>query len=243
MDTMLAIATAVLTDAIRRKVVWVVVIFAAILSFVAPSLPSYGAGVVGSVYREVAISLLFAAALVVTLGLASTRIPAETERRTVYNILSRDVRRWQYLVGTWLGLCGVVGAVIAAFTVVAVAVGGIAYRETMWILFEAAFAVWLEMGVIAAITILLSARFGPVTNVVGALTFVFAGHSVGGLIGGVHGEPPWWLPSLDVFNVIAPVAHGSGYGIGYAAGMVGAFGALSGLLLLGATALFERRDL
>lgn len=242
MSALFTIANAVVRDAIRRKVVWVVVMFAVLLSFVAPSLPSYGVGVVGSVYREIAIALMYAASLVVTLALAATRIPAETERRTVFNVLSRDVRRWQYVAGTWLGLIAVVGVAILCFTMVAIVVGAVVYQELMWRLIQAALAVWFEMGVVAALTVLLSSVFGMVTSTVGALAFIFIGHSVTGLVA-PDGRAPWYLPSLDIFDVVNPVAHGDGIGLLYAVAMAGAFAAYAGLLLGGAAALFERRDL
>lgn len=242
MSKVLAIANAVIRDAVRRKVVWVVVLFAVLLSFVAPSLPSYGVGVVSAVYREVAIALMFTASLIVTLALSATRVPIETERRTVFNVLSRDVRRSDYLAGTWLGLIAVVGVAVIAFTLVAVIVGGAVYREVMWRLFLGAFAVWLEMGVISAVTVALSTRFGAVTNVAGALAFTFIGHSVSALVS-AEGPAPWYIPSLDVFDVINAVAHGEGYNALHAVAMLGAFAAMSGLLLVAAAVSFGGRDL
>lgn len=245
MDRMLAIASAVVRDAVRRKVVWVVVLFAALLSFVAPSLPSYGLGVVSAIYREVAISLMFAAALVVVLSLSALRIPAEVERRTVFSVLGRDVRRWQYVVGTWLGIFLVTGIAILAFTVVSIAVGGVVYREFMWRLAQASLAVWLEMGAVSALTIMLSTVLGPVTSIVGAIAFIFAGHSVSTLVtgGAEGGSAPAWVPSLELFNVINPVAHGAGYSAVYALSMLGVFACWVAVFLFGGSWLFERRDL
>ena len=244
MDKMLAIASSVVADAIRRKVVWVVLLFAVILSLAIPSLPSYGVGVVGAVFREVAIALMFAAAFVVALALSATRIPAEVDRRTVFNVLARDVRRWQYVVGSWLGMFAVVGLSLLAFTIVAIIVGRVAYGGLMFVLFEAMLAVWLEMGVVMAFTVMMSTRFGVVTAVVGALAFAFVGHSVGLLVAtGAEGRAPWYVPSLDVFNVVNPVAHGAGYNPAYAGAMLVAFAAWAALLLLAGAALFERRDL
>jgi len=59
----------------------------------------------------------------------------------------------------------------------------------------------------------------------------------------VTARAPWYIPGLDVFNVINPVAHGAGYGPGYAAAMVAVFAAWVLLLLIGGAALFARRDL
>lgn len=247
MGRILTIAGAVLRDAIRRKFLWVVAVFAALMVLVIPSLPSYGsAGVLAAVYREVAIALMYVAAFVVTVAYATTRIPAEVERRTVFTLLARDVERWHYVVGTWLGLFAVVGIAVALFCTTVIGVGAFVYGQAMVQVLLAGLAIWFEMGVIAALAVLASTRFGVVTNVVAVLTFAFAGHSVSTLVtgGSSHGEGvPWYVPSLEVFNVINPVAHGDGFGFAYAGAMSVVFAAWVILLLAGASAVFGGRDL
>lgn len=246
MNKVLAISSAVVADAIRRKVVWVVIVFAVLLGLSIQALPTYGMGVQASVFREVAISLMYTGAMVVMLALAATRIPSEIERRTVFNVVSRDVARWQYVVGTWLGMFAVVGAIIAASAIATIAIGyfTIPGSEIMWLLFEAAFAVWLEMGVIMALTIMLSCSFGAVTSIVGALAFTFIGHSTVTLLNLPEGaRAPWYFPSLDVFNVTNPVALGNGYDLGYALAMLVVFAAWTALLLFGGSMMFGGRDL
>ena len=194
---MFAIAAAVIADAVRRKVVWVVLVFAVFLGLSIPALPSYGVGVAASVFREVAIALIYAAAIVVALALSATRIPVEVERRTVFNVISRDVRRWQYVAGSWLGMFVVLGGVIALCAVATIAIGFFTLpgNEVMWRLFEAAFAVWLEVGVIMAFAVMLSCSFGAITAVVGALAFTFIGHAVVSLLKLPEGaRAPWYVP-------------------------------------------------
>jgi len=99
-----AIAAAVLSDALRRRVVWVVVLFAVLLAAAIPALPSYGMGVVEAVYREVALALTYVALVAITLALTANRVPGEVERRTVYNVLAKGVSRWEYLVGLLLSV-------------------------------------------------------------------------------------------------------------------------------------------
>jgi ABC-type transport system involved in multi-copper enzyme maturation permease subunit len=243
---LLAIANSVVADAIRRKVVWAVLVFAVLLGVSIPSLPSYGVGVAGSVFREVAIALTYVAALVVALALSATRIPVEVERRTVFNVVSRDVRRWQYVAGNWLGMFIVLGGVVFACTLATIGIGYLAIpgNELMWRLLEGAFAVWLEAGIIMAFTVMLSCQFGAATSIVGALAFTFIGHAVVSLLQLPEGvRAPWYFPSLDVFNVVNPVALGTGYSALYAVSMVAAFAAWVALLLLGASLLFGVRDL
>jgi ABC-type transport system involved in multi-copper enzyme maturation permease subunit len=238
-----AIAGAVFLDAIKRRVVYAVVFFAAVLAFSAPSLPSYGAGVDVGVYREVALSLTFAASLILALALAANRIPSEVERRTVYNVVSRPVGRGEYVVGTWLGITAVMGAVIGAFTVVDQVVGLARYGQPMWQLWEGALAIWFETGVLTAFAVAVSAMSGAVVVTVATLTFAFIGHSRQPALQSAPAFPAWLYPSLDSFNVINPVAHGSGIGLLYVGLMAVVFaGWVAALLALGSLA-FSRRDL
>lgn len=240
----LSIATAVVADAVRRKVVWVVVVFAALLAIAVPALPSYGVGVMSPVYREVSIALMWSASLIVGLALATTRIPSEVDRRTVFNIISRDVRRWQYVLGSWLGMVAVLFVVLLAFAVATIAVGAFEFNEVMWRLFQGAFGVWLEVSVIMSLALALSCQFGAITSAVGGLAFAFIGHSVVGLFHLPEGvRPPWYWPTLDVFNIVNPVAHGHGYSAVYALSMIGAFVAWSAIWLLVGSLVFSRRDL
>ncbi len=238
------IALGVVADSLRRKVVYVVLVFAALLALAIPSLPDYGLGVESAVFREVALALAFATALVVTLSLAANRVPGELERRTVYNVIAKRVSRWEYLIGTWLGIFIVAGGVVAAFTVIEQVVGVITYGEVMWRLWQGALAIWLEMGVVAAFAVAVSAVSGPVVVITATLAALFVGHSRSTLLGGegALGLAPF-VPSLDAFNVVNPVAHGSGVPVLYLLSMITVFVGLTGISLIVGGLLLSRRDL
>jgi ABC-type transport system involved in multi-copper enzyme maturation permease subunit len=241
---LLAIAGAVFLDAIQRRVVYLVVFFGAIMALAIPALPSYNVGVQSSVYREIALALTYAAALALTLGLSANRIPGEIEHRTVYGVLSKSVSRWEYIVGTWLGIFGVIGVCVLGFVLVDIGVGRVVYSEFMPRLLEGAFAIWLEMGVVAAFAVAVSGLSGAVVVTVASLTFLFAAHSRGSLF--PNGAPSILLalfPSLDPFNIINPVAYGTGIGPGYASIMATTFLGWVGLFLLLGSLGFARRDL
>jgi ABC-type transport system involved in multi-copper enzyme maturation permease subunit len=244
MGRILPIASAVVADSLRRKVVYVVLVFAALLAFAIPSLPDYGLGVQSAVFREVALALAYVTALVVTLSLAANRVPAEVERRTVYNVVAKGVSRPEYLLGTWLGVFMVAGGAMAAFTIIEQVVGYITYGEIMWQLWQGAFAVWLEMGVVAALAVAVSAITGPVVVVTASLAALFIGHSRSTLLGGEGAlDLSPFYPSLDAFNVVNPVAHGSGVPLVYLVSMVAVFVGMAGLSLIVGSILFSRRDL
>ncbi|MHB1451894.1 MAG: ABC transporter permease [Coriobacteriia bacterium] len=244
MSRIFPIAAAVVADSLRRKIIYVVLVFAALLAFAIPSLPSYGLGIEDAVFREVALALSFVTALVLTLSLAANRVPSEVERRTVYNVVAKGVGRWEYLVGTWLGILLVTGGAISAFTVVEQAIALAKYGDAMWRLWQGAIAIWLEMGVLSAFAVAISSITGPVVVVTASLAVLFAGHSRSTLLGGegALGLRPFY-PSLDAFNVVNPVAHGSGVPLLYIVSMLVVFLGLAVLSLAVGITLFSRRDL
>ncbi len=238
------IAVAVITDCLRRKVVYVVLVFAALLAAAIPSLPDYGLGVEGAVFREVALALVYVTGLVIALSLAANRIPAEFERRTVYNVLAKGVSRWEYLVGTWLGILSVMAGTIAAFTIVEQIIGVVTYGDPMWRLWQGALAVLLEMGVVTAFAAAVSTVAGPVVVVTATLAMLFIGHSRSTMLGGegAIALAPFY-PSLDAFNVVNPVAHGAGVPPLYLVSMLVVFVGFVGLFLGLGVVLLARKDL
>jgi Cu-processing system permease protein len=238
-----AIAGAVFMDAVRQRVFYVVVFFGAVLALAIPSLPSYGVGVAVGSYREVALALTFVGALVLTLSIAANRVPGEVDRRTVYNVLAKPVARLDYIVGTWLGVAAVSAAAITGFTAIEQLVGLVRYQDAMWQLWQGALAIWFEMGVLAAFAIAVSTLSGPVVVVVSTLALLFIGHSRDAVLGSGSSLARSLYPSLDAFNVIAPVAHGSGIGPSATVGMLLAFVGWVGVLLILGSLGFQRRDL
>lgn len=243
MHRVLAVAQAVVSDAIRRRIVWVVVLFSLVLAGAIPMLPSYGVGVEGAVYREIALAMTYVAAMVVALVLSVARIPVEIERRTLYSALAREVRRWEYVLGTWLGIFLTLGAAMAAFGAIVFGVGWAVYHEPMWQLWQGVLAIWLETGVIAAFCVAVSTVTVPVVASVAALAFLFITHVRTGLL--VGPENPIWrfYPSMDAFNIIAPVAHGPGVSLLYVVTMIAVFIGWAGVLVVLGALGFARRDL
>lgn len=244
MSRLWPIAFAVVADSLRRKVVYVALVFAAVLALAIPSLPSYGLGIESAVYREVALALSFVTALVLTLSLSANRVPSEVERRTVYNVLAKGVSRGEYVLGSWLGILIVVGGAVAAFTCVQQVVALARYGDPMWRLWQGALGVWLEMGVVSAFAVAISTMAGPVVVVTAALVILFVGHSRSTLVGGegALALKPFY-PSLDAFNIVNPVAHGSGVPALYLVSMLVVFVGFVAVALSAAIWLFGRRDL
>jgi hypothetical protein len=133
---------------------------------------------------------------------------------------------------------------VLGFALVDIGVGQVVYREFMPRLLEGAFAIWLEMGIVAAFAVAVSGLSGAVVVTVASLTFLFAAHSRGSLFpNGAPGIIAALFPSLDAFNIINPVAYGTGIGPVYLSIMTATFVGWVGLLLLLGSLGFAGRDL
>jgi ABC-type transport system involved in multi-copper enzyme maturation permease subunit len=183
----------------------------------------------------------------------------ELERKTLYAILPKPVRRGEFLLGKWLGLCVLLAGELAALAAVWAGVLTLRGGDFGWVLVKALGLQYLELVLVCAVALFFSALSSPVlTGVFTAGVFLVGrvSYVIGDLMGqnkGVFAEVPAMralgrvllavVPDLSTFNVSDDVLqgwtigrdylwHATAYGLGWTA-----FFLALGLLL------FERRDL
>ncbi|MCS5637944.1 MAG: ABC transporter permease subunit, partial [Myxococcota bacterium] len=178
----------------------------------------------------------------------------EVDRRTIYTILAKPVRRSEFLLGKFLGLLLTVwlqlGLMSLAFAGVSLLVGApldLGYAAALGL-------VGVELMVVVAVATLFSSFTTPTLAALFSLGIYALGHLSRNLyfLGqesdaeGVRGVATFIyraLPDLETFNLSVQAVHGlaiSGAQVGWAI-LYGA--AYSVALLLLATFIFERRDL
>lgn len=252
----LSIARATLSEALRERLLYNLVVFAVVL--VAGSL-TISQLTLGEQYRIIAnigsaATQVFGTLIAVFLGVGL--FSRELDRRTCYPVLARPVSRAGFVAGKYLGLLltlGLnVGLMAAATAAVLLSYGGNVRMAVG--AFLATFALtFVQLGVVGALAVF----FCTFTTATLASIFTLAVTGAGWLFGGVR---PFWLTTrqaemkelVRVFDVVLPnmalldvkesltygdpvgladVALRAGYGAGYAAVLV----ALAGFL-------FSRRD-
>jgi ABC-type transport system involved in multi-copper enzyme maturation permease subunit len=99
----LAIAQTTVGEAIRRKVLLVILLIGVLFIVVAPGLGILSARSETTVLRGFMLGVIQGVSAIIAVILTVYMIPNEIERRTIYTILSKPVQRWQFLVGKYLG--------------------------------------------------------------------------------------------------------------------------------------------
>ena len=250
------IASNTFREAVRDRVLYNLIAFALLMSG--------GAVLVGQISidieRLVVINLgltavsLFGVVIAIFIGIGL--VSKEIEKRTLYTVLSRPVRRWEFIAGKFFGLAGtlVVNTLLMAAGVFVALwyVSPHLQRSDVWLLVALYFIV-LQFLVITALALLFSSFSSPLLSAVFAFSLFAIGsfaEDLRGFAGMTHGVERWLataaaylVPNISALNVINQVAHEqpvSGqlalYNTGYAL-------FYSAMALCGAVLIFERRDL
>lgn len=162
-------------------------------------LPFFTLGEDTIMYKSVAMDVVLLLALVITLFATSKSIFEEIEDRTMLTLMSKPIRRWEVLVGKYLGIILAAALVIAIYGVV-IAVSTyfripMDYQLRAWTLDDrelgvlrdyrvmhifslipSLILVWLQVSVLAAIGVALSTRFSLVVNLPTVILIYIAGN-------------------------------------------------------------------
>ncbi len=107
LNHILAIAGNTLTEALRQRILYVLVVFGLVLLALGTFGADFSLGDEFKFMKDSAYAAISMIGLVVALVSTSQLIPSEIERRTIYTLLSKPVQRHEFILGKYLGLVAV----------------------------------------------------------------------------------------------------------------------------------------
>ncbi len=150
------VAQQVLKEAGRRRTLPVLVFFgcAAILS--AAFLSFFQLGVEIKFFKDVAMTVIFLFGAMATLILVSTQLSGEIESRTIYNVLSKPIGRWELVVGKFAGTITAIALSIAPMVGILVFFIYTDRGGSMLEAVKAGYLLWLAFAVLSAIALAIA---------------------------------------------------------------------------------------
>jgi ABC-type transport system involved in multi-copper enzyme maturation permease subunit len=115
-NVIFSIAKTTVGEAVRRRILLVILLIGILFLVVAPSLNMLTARQETTVLKSLTLGVIQITSAVIALVLTVYMLPNEVERRTIYTILSKPVQRWQFLLGKYFGAVGALGLMIAMMT-------------------------------------------------------------------------------------------------------------------------------
>lgn len=247
-------------EAIRRKVLLVILLIGLLFMIVAPGLQVLSARSELTVLKSMMLGIIQLTSVVIAIVLTVYMIPNEIERRTIYTILSKPVQRWQFLVGKFLGAILALGLMMMLMTAVLLAVFWYMRRDVPEAIqiARAPALYFIQMSLLAAVGIFFSTFVAPLVN------FFLSGGMY--LLGSLFapflktleentGTPQFQklaakfiniiLPNFAMFNTQNPIINPQAT-IGSESGYYGTaalYGAIYiGILLVAGILIFDRRE-
>lgn len=197
----------------------------AVVLFVFAMLPFFTLGEDVVMYKAVALDVVLLLVLITTLFATSKSIYEEIEDRTMLTLMSKPVAKWEVLVGKYLGIIlsaamaiAILGVVLAlclwfrvpgdyqlnASTLDDREVRQILYLRLMHLagLWPSLLLMWLQISVLAAISVAISTRVSLVVNLPAVIFIYIAGNLTQFLGGGwIAGALNTLVPYLANFDL------------------------------------------
>ncbi len=266
-----AIAHTTAKEAVSQPLFYVVLIIGIFALLIFPFIPYNTFGEDVKMVKAEGLTLIKLLAVILALWTASISIADEIEGRTALTLLSKPIRRWQLILGKFLGIIGPVALMFILLGVMFL--GSISYkvkydaRETanpeptaqqctdeMKQIVPGLVLAFLETLILASISVAISTRLPMLANLTICASIYVLGHLVTLMVESPVGREfeivrfmslflAAVLPVLEHFSVETAISTGQQVTLGYLA-VAGVYAVLySAVAMLLALLLFEDRDL
>jgi ABC-type transport system involved in multi-copper enzyme maturation permease subunit len=255
--TAVPVAVNTFREAVRDRVLYNLIFFALLMIGAAVLVGQISIGIDRLVIVDLGLSAISLIGLVMAIFIGVGLVSKEIERRTLYSLLARPIRRWEFLLGKYGGLLMTL-VVNTCFMTVGLAAAllyvGHPLVPTDALILVAVYFILLELALVTALALFFSCFSSPMLSTLFTLGIYITGCFAGDIRG--FGDFTrnrgmkllsrviyYLVPNFHNFNVIAAAAHGEriplslvGENTLYAALYVT-------LLLVAASAVFSSRNL
>jgi ABC-type transport system involved in multi-copper enzyme maturation permease subunit len=173
----LSIAKNTFREAVRDRVLYNLVLFVLLLTACAILLGDLTDGQEARTIINIGLNamLLFGAFIAIFVGVGL--VSKEIEKRTVFAVFSKPVRRSEFVIGKYLGLCLTLLVNVAVMgigvTLALVYVGGGSMAMTIW---GGIFLIFLELSILTAVAIVFSSFSSPALSALLTFFVFIIGH-------------------------------------------------------------------
>jgi ABC-type transport system involved in multi-copper enzyme maturation permease subunit len=261
-----SVAGAVFRESVRDRVFYNLVFFAVLLVGASILIGQLTAGQDVKIIKDLGLSATSLFGVFIAIFVGIHLVSKEVERRSVYPLFAKPIRRSEFIVGKYLGmlltlLVNVIVMTIALYAVLFYLAHGVpANVQAAWdapaldpALLDAIALIYVDLAVVTAVALFFSSYSSPMLSAVFTLGVYVVGQFNADLkhfdqvvhspaAAAVAKACYYVLPDFARFDVKLAVVHGVPVSVSYVA-LTAAYGAIYiAALLFGAMVIFSRRD-
>jgi len=258
MGTVITLAQGTFGEAVRRKILNIFLIVALAMIGLYFAFTSFSAREDLTITLSTGLGVISLAGVFISVILGINLVPSEIEKRTIYTILSKPVRRHEFLLGKYFGGLLTVFVNIALMGMVFIVLVWVKTKSTDNAVWEGVVLIFFQMMLLSSVAILFSVFVSPFVNffltfsvyLLGSMSSVTESlatqnshknpittaffaviHFIIPNFGNFNIQNPIIHPDIQVQNMGAYMAQTIIYGILYSA-----------IMLLTAIVIFEKRE-
>jgi ABC-type transport system involved in multi-copper enzyme maturation permease subunit len=266
MTTIARVAVSVFRESVRDRVLYSLVLFAVLLIAASYLIGQLTAGQDIKIIKDLGLAAISVFGLLIAVFIGIGLVWKEVERRSIYSLLAKPIRRHEFILGKYFGLGLTLLVNVAAMTAAYYAVLVVMARafppevQAAWpapaadpALLKAVGLILLELLLVTAVALFFSTFSSPFLSAVLTLGLWVIGtfnQDLRNFEAVVESPAAVWaargvyyvLPNFGAFDVKTQVVHGLAVPWAYISATA-AYGAVYiALLLIGGVVIFSRRD-
>jgi ABC-type transport system involved in multi-copper enzyme maturation permease subunit len=213
-----AIAFHTLKEAIRDRILYLILFFAVVCIGFSRLLALLTIGDRVKIIKDVGLSSLslFGALMAILIG--TGLVYKEIDKKTIYTLLSKPIHRYQFLLGKFFGLVLTLFIMLLLMSIIFLALIFFHTFKIEWQMLIAILYIFLELCLITSVALLFSCFSTPILSSIFSLAFYLIGHTAWGLetliikiksgLGKAVAQALYqFLPDLENFNFRTEVVH------------------------------------
>lgn len=240
-------------EAIRDKILYNLLLFALLMIGGSVFLGTLTTGEQVKVVKDMGLACISLFGVLISVMVGIGLVYKEIDRRTIYTILAKPIRRSEFLLGKYLGLMLTISLNVVVMSAGLLGILRVLEGAFPWILLKAVLLILVELMVVTSIALLFSTFSTPFLSALFTLGLYVIGHlSQEFRLLGARSEDPltrgftsalyYLLPNLQNFNIKGEVVHGVPVAPSFICFSV-IYGMLyMAIILMTASAIFRRRD-
>jgi len=240
-------------EAVRDKLLYNLLMFAALMIASSILLAQIQIGRDERIYRDIGLSSIAFFGMLIAIFVGINLVYREISTKTVYTMLSKPVRRWEFLVGKYFGLLSLLAVEVAIMSLCFLGVLVWKGSEFSTGLVWAITLIYLELALVTAIAMFFSSFTTPYLAGMFTVALWIVGHLLTDLRAfGRNSDVPglrellealyWSLPNLDRLDIKADASSGRPIELARVWGAALYATLYSFALMASAILLFQRRD-
>jgi ABC-type transport system involved in multi-copper enzyme maturation permease subunit len=170
-----AIALNTFREAVRDKILYVLLAFGLLLILVSRAIGWVSFGGEDKIMTDIGLGAIWMFSGMISIFVGTGLIYKEIDKRTIYTILAKPAERWQFLLGKYLGMVITTFVNLLALSLIFLGYLWICGAPLTLALVQALFLTFVEMMVVTAVAILFSSASTPIMSAIFTTIVFFAG--------------------------------------------------------------------